>query len=124
MSVRVTRKIRRVLDRLAVQGPGTLHEIAADTNINWPVLQPILFKLEDEEWVTVSDSHQWKITELGRTQRKADTSAVQAARENTPRTRLKRPDGTYMDDPRRRGPRPPYTQRRDPWPRGEGRPRD
>lgn len=101
MSVRVTRKVRRVLDHLAARGPGTLHEVAAATNINWPVLQPILFKLEDEGWVTVSDGHKWAITPVGRAGRDDAAASVHRPPE-PPRPEVR---------PRPRGPRPPYKQR-------------
>lgn len=114
MSVRVTRKVRRVLDLLARQG-ATVREISDGTNISLPTLWPLLDRMADSGWIAV-DGRTYSLTEAGRTARKQ-------AQEDAKRQRV-----ANWPDARPRGPRPPYmrrpyTDRRTPWPKGEGRPR-
>lgn len=111
MSVRVTRKIRRVLEALAV-GEYTVAGLVGATKISPPHLWPIIDRLHDNGWIEPTGHDTFKITDIGRAGLKADTEAVETARQDTPPA------------PRPRSvpaPRPPYTQRRAPWPRGDGR---
>jgi hypothetical protein len=64
VSVRVTKKVRRVLDRLA-KSAATAREISTDTNINFPALWPVIDKLESNGWVQ-DTGKAYKITQAAR----------------------------------------------------------
>lgn len=66
MSVRVTRKIKRVLHLLAGHGPATVPDIRDATKISITALWPVLDRLHDHGWIEwrVSD-RTYAITGLG-----------------------------------------------------------
>ncbi len=108
MSVRVTRKVRRVIDRLA-RGPATVADISDNTNIKFQALWPIIDRLLMDGWIVVKSTQEYVLTECGRAGREqAIKDEKQAQIQSWP-------------DARPRGPRPPWTQQRTPWPRGNGR---
>lgn len=108
MSVRITRKAKRVLDHLS-RGASPASEIRNETNINFATLWPILDRLIDEGLVTV-EGRLYSLTSRGRTARREAEEAVETARQAPPQ----------VPGPRPR-PRRPYGQWQTPWPRGEGR---
>jgi hypothetical protein len=112
MSVRVTKKVRRVIDRLAVS-PATPRQISEATNIKFPALWPIIDRLLMEGWIIVKSTQEYVLTEDGR----AGLKQVIADEARVPHP------STVPPVARPRPPRPPYTQRRAPWPRGNGRSR-
>jgi hypothetical protein len=110
MSVRVTRKTRRVVDWLS-RGPATIRDISENTNIKFPALWPIMDRLTVAGWIVCKSTQEYVLTEDGRAGRKqAIADEKQAHVQSWP-------------EPRIRGPRPPWTQRRTPFNRGTGRSR-
>lgn len=114
MSVRVTRKTRRVIDRLAIS-PATIREISEAVNIKFPALWPIMDRLTVAGWIICKPTQEYVLTEDGR----AGREQAIADEKQTYVT----PGPDPKDIPRLRGPRPPWTQQRTPWPRGSGRSR-
>lgn len=110
MSVRVTRKTRRVIDRLA-KSPATIREISEVTNIKFPALWPIMDRLTIAGWIICKSTQEYVLTEDGRAGRDQAIADEKQAHVNP------------WPEPRVRGPRPPWTQQRTPWPRGSGRSR-
>lgn len=100
MTIRVTRKIRRVLERL-VKSPATATEISSDTNISFPALYPMLDRLADAGWITVGDLA-YSITSAGH----AGLIAVE------PPVKIPEPPRPKQPYPGRMAPRPPYRGRR------------
>lgn len=79
MSVRVTKKIRRVVDRLA-KSNATAREISTDTNINFPALWPVIDKLESNGWIT-DTGQTYSLTQTARDGlREADRPSMTNAR--------------------------------------------
>jgi hypothetical protein len=108
VSLRVTRKIRRVLDHLAAQGPDNASGIALGTSISLPALWPVLDRLADAGWIKVAGDRQWSVTALGLDEREAAIRALQAARDATPPpprplARVPRPRTPYGRQGRRDG---------------------
>jgi predicted transcriptional regulator len=60
----VTRKVRRVVERLA-KSPATGLEISADTNISFPALWPVIDRLESNGWITDKDGS-FTLTDVAR----------------------------------------------------------
>lgn len=83
MSVRVTRKIRRVLDTLA-RGEATAKEISERTNINFPGIWDVITKLESEGWVK-DTGETFVITQTGRDGLRAEDEKVMAHSRPGPR---------------------------------------
>lgn len=90
MSVRVTKKVRRVVERLS-RGGATVKEISEDTNINFPVLWPVIDKLEANGWI--KDTGQtYELTQFARDGiRAADEQSMASSR---PGPRMRHRGGT------------------------------
>lgn len=65
MTVRVTRKVRRVVERLD-KGPATALETSVDTNISLSAAYVILDRLLDAGWVIYRSDHTHVLTAHGR----------------------------------------------------------
>ncbi len=69
MSVRVTRRVRRVLESLA-RSDRTVAGLIADTGISPSWLWPVIDRLETNGWIAEAEDA-YQITELGRRELKA-----------------------------------------------------
>jgi len=108
VSLRVTRKVRRVLDHLAANGPGCADQISAATGISLPALWPIIDRMSDAGWVGLGTDRRWSVTATGLDELADAVKAVQAAREATPPPprplpRVPRPRTPYGRQGRRDG---------------------
>lgn len=65
MTVRVTRKVRRVVERLD-KGPATAIVVSGDTNLGLSAVYVILDRLEDSGWLVFSADHTWCLSAHGR----------------------------------------------------------
>jgi DNA-binding IclR family transcriptional regulator len=97
VSIRITRRTRRVLDCLS-RGPATVQEITEATALGFQTVLNILGSLADNG-MTSADGRAWKITPEGVVARTQAVEAVKAAHVAS------------WPGPRPRGPRPPYTRR-------------
>lgn len=97
MSVRITRKHRRVIDALARESLA-IGPLSAATNISVIHLWPIIDRLEADGWVT-TDGAVWSLTDKGREgHQKVKEDLKEAHRQSWP-------------DARPRGPKPPWARK-------------
>ena len=84
MSVRVTKKIRRVIDRLA-RGTATGKQLSEDTNIAFTALWVIVDKLEAEGWIKENADQRYELTQTGRDGIRAEDEKTMAHSRPGPR---------------------------------------